>query len=87
LNYKMSANLAGGTVTGLTQLAGLGNKGATLPFMIEGTSSNPKFVPDIQGMMGSQLKSRLGSQVPVGQNTDSLVNAVGGLFGKKKPPK
>jgi AsmA protein len=87
LNYKMSANLSGGTVTGLTQLAGLGNKGATLPFMIEGTSSNPKFVPDIQGMMGSQLKSTLGGQVPGGQNTDSIVNAVGGLFGKKKPPK
>jgi len=87
LNYKMSANLSGSTVTGLTQLAGMGNKGATLPFMIEGTSSNPKFVPDIQGMMGSQLKSTLGGQVPGGQNTDSLVNAVGGLFGKKKPPK
>jgi AsmA protein len=91
LNYKMSANLSGGTVTGLTQLAGMGNKGATLPFMIEGTSSNPKFVPDIQGMMGSQLKSTLGglgAKSPGGQNTDSVVNAVGGLFGgKKKPPK
>jgi AsmA protein len=91
LNYKMSANLSGGTVTGLTQLAGMGNKGATLPFMIEGTSSNPKFVPDVQGMMGSQLKSTLGGlggKSPGGQNTDSVVNAVGGLFGgKKKPPK
>ena len=87
LNYKMSAALNGGVVTGLTQLAGMGNKGATLPFMIQGTGSNPKFVPDIQGMMGSQLKSTLGGQAPGGQNTDSIVNAVGGLFGKKKPPK
>lgn len=90
LNYKMNAALNGGVVTGLTQLAGMGNKGATLPFMIEGTSSNPKFVPDIQGMMGSQLKSTLGGlggKSPGGQNTDSIVNAVGGLFGKKKPPK
>ena len=52
--------------------------------MIEGTSSNPKFVPDIQGMMGSQLKSTLGGlggKSPAGQNADSVVNAVGGLFG------
>jgi AsmA protein len=89
LNYKMSAALTGGVVTGLTQLAGMGNKGATLPFMIEGTSSNPRFVPDIQGMLGSQLKSRLGGlggQSVGGQNAGSVVNAIGGLFGKKKKP-
>jgi AsmA protein len=84
LNYKMNAALSGGVVTGLTQLAGLGNKGATLPFMIEGTSSNPRFVPDVQGMLGSQLKSRLGGQSLGGQNANSVVDAIGGLFGKKK---
>lgn len=87
LNYKMNAALTGGVVTGLTQLAGMGNKGATLPFMIEGTSSSPRFVPDIQGMLGSQLKSRLGGlggQSVGGQNAGSVVNAIGGLFGKKK---
>ena len=90
LNYKMNAALSGGTITGLTQMAGMGNKGATLPFMIQGTSSNPKFIPDIQGMLGGQLKSTLGGlagQSVGGQNTGSIVNAVGGLFGKKKPPK
>jgi AsmA protein len=89
LNYKMNAALTGGVVTGLTQLAGMGNKGATLPFMIEGTSSNPRFVPDIQGMLGSQLKSRLGGlggQSVGGQNAGSVVDAIGGLFGKKKKP-
>jgi AsmA protein len=86
LNYKMSAALSGGVVTGLTQLAGLGNKGATLPFMIEGTSSNPRFVPDVQGMLGSQLKSRLGGQSVGGQNAGSVVDAISGLFGKKKKP-
>jgi hypothetical protein len=68
----------------------MGNKGANLPFMIQGTSSNPKFVPDIQGMMGSQLKSTLGGlggKSAGAQNTNSVVNAVGGLLGgKKKPP-
>ncbi len=87
LNYKMNATLNGGDVSGLTQLAGMGNKGATLPFMIEGTSSSPRFVPDIQGMLGSQLKSRLGGlggQSVGGQNAGSVVNAIGGLFGKKQ---
>ncbi len=87
LDYKMNAALNGGAVSGLTQLAGMGNKGATLPFMIEGTSSSPRFVPDIQGMLGSQLKSRLGGlggQSVGGQNAGSVVNALGGLFGKKK---
>jgi AsmA protein len=86
LNYKMNAALTGGVVTGLTQLAGMGNKGATLPFMIEGTGSNPRFVPDIQAMLGSQLKSRLGGQSIGGQNAGSVVDALGGLFGKKKKP-
>ncbi len=87
LNYKMNAALSGGAVSGLTQLAGMGNKGATLPFMIEGTSSSPKFVPDVQGMLSGQLKSRLGGlggQSVGGQNAGSVVNAIGGLFGKKK---
>lgn len=84
LNYKMNASLTGGMVAGLTQLAGMGNKGATLPFMIEGTSSSPRFVPDVQAMLGSQLKSRLGGQSIGGQNAGSVVNAVSGLFGKKK---
>ncbi|MGH9511185.1 MAG: AsmA family protein [Terriglobales bacterium] len=89
LNYKMNASLTGGMVAGLTQLAGMGGKGATLPFMIEGTSSSPRFVPDIQGMMRSQLKSRLGGltgQQVGGQNAGSVINSIGGLFGKKKKP-
>jgi hypothetical protein len=89
LDYKMNAALNGGVVTGLTQLAGMGGKGATLPFMIEGTSSNPKFVPDVQGMLSGQLKSRLGGlagQNVGGQNAGSVVDALGGLFGKKKKP-
>jgi AsmA protein len=89
LDYKMNAALNGGVVTGLTQLAGMGGKGATLPFMIEGTSSNPKFVPDVPGMLSGQLKSRLGGlagQNVGGQNAGSVVDALGGLFGKKKKP-
>jgi AsmA protein len=77
LNYKMNAALSG-SAGGLSQLAGLGGKGASLPFSIEGTTSDPKFVPDVKGMLNSQLKSGLGGQ-------NSPVNSLTGLFGKKKP--
>ena len=72
----MSAKMSGGVAGGLTELAGLGNKGAGIPFFIQGTTSDPKFVPDIKGMVGKQL----------GQTPSNLVNGITGLFGKKKQP-
>lgn len=91
LDYKMNASLSGGAVTGLTQLAGIGGKGGSIPFFIQGTTSDPKFMPDVKGMVGSQLKGGLGGALQglTGQknpsgNTNSPVDALGGLFGKKK---
>jgi AsmA protein len=83
LNYHMNATLSGGAVTGLSQLAGLGGKGGSVPFFIQGTTSDPKFVPDVQGMLGSQLKSGLQNKNP---GANSAIDALGGLFGKKKKP-
>jgi len=85
LDYKMTASLSGSVATGLSQLAGGQGKGANIPFFIQGTASDPKFVPDVKGMLGSQLSNRLGSQVPGGQNAQGVVNSITGLFGKKKP--
>jgi AsmA protein len=89
LDYKMSAGLSGTVVSGLSQLAGAGGgKGANIPFFIQGTASDPKFVPDVKGMLGSQLGNQLGkqlgSQAPGGQNAQGVVNSITGLFGKKK---
>ena len=85
LDYKMTAALNGTGVSTLSQFAGVGGgKGASIPFFIQGTASNPKFVPDVKGMLGSQLGNRLGSQVPGGQNGQNVVNSITGLFGKKK---
>lgn len=78
LDYKMSAKLSGGLGGGLTAVAG-GGKGG-IPFFIQGTSADPKFVPDVKGMVTSQL-GKLG-----GQDVQGLTSAVGGLFGKKKKP-
>jgi len=84
----MKASLNGSVVSGASKLAGLSGNGATIPFFIQGTASDPKFVPDVKGMVGSQLSNqlsnRLGSQVPGGQNAQGAVKALGGLFGKKK---
>ena len=77
LNYTMNAKLSGSVVTGLTQVAGLGNKNGTIPFFIHGTTSDPKFEPDMKGM----LKSQFGNMK---QNPADVVNGISGLFGKKK---
>ena len=90
LDYKMNAALSGGAVTGLTQLAGIGGKGGSIPFFIQGTTSDPKFMPDVKGMVGSQLKGGLGGALgglTGGKSAspgNSPADALGGLFGKKK---
>jgi AsmA protein len=90
LDYKMKAALNGTAVGGASALAGLSGKGATIPFFIQGTAADPKFVPDVKGMLssglGKGLGKNLGSQVPGGQNAQGVVNSIGGLFGKKKKP-
>jgi AsmA protein len=80
LDFKMVANLNGGAVSGLTQMAGLGSKGSGgIPVNITGTTSNPTFLPDMKGMANSQLKGLMngGKSNPLG--------GLSGLFGKKKP--
>jgi AsmA protein len=88
LDFKMAANLSGGAVTGLTQMAGLGGKGSgNIPFIIQGTTSDPKFMPDVKGMVNSQLKGLLGGQTQGTQGQKNPLSGLSGLFGKKKPPK
>ena len=83
LNFKMAANLSGGAITGATQLAGLGNKGGTLPFTIEGTTQDPKFVPDVKGIAGGLLQNALG-QKGNKSNQNNPLNGLTDLFNKKK---
>jgi AsmA protein len=94
LDYHMSAALNGGVVSGVSKMAGLSGNGTTIPFFITGTASDPKFMPDVKGMVSGQLGKQLGgvlgkqlgnnSNNPNGQNAQGVVNAIGGLFGKKK---
>ena len=89
LNMKMVATLASnsGVAGALSSLTGKSSSASQkVPFMIEGTTSDPKFIPDVQGIVGnaigSQLNNALGSKNP--QTQQGIGNVLGGLFGKKK---
>ena len=75
-----------------------GGSGPTLPFQIKGTTKDPKFIPDVGGVAAGMLKSQLGclgggsqakasqQQQPPQQNPNNPIDALGGLFKKKKQP-
>ena len=78
----------------LTQVKGAagGCKGGTttVPFLIHGTASDPKFIPDVGGLAAGMLKSQLGcagttKTLVQGQNPADAISSLGGLFKKKKP--
>jgi hypothetical protein len=62
--------------------AAVGGMGA-IPILVSGTTSDPKFMPDVKGMAGGLLKNALNGQGNPGQQNP--VNTVMGLFNKKKP--
>jgi AsmA protein len=103
MDFKMAATLttAAGTIASpvsgaagiLGRVTGGGSgcsKGTTVPFQIHGTTSEPKFVPNVGGIAKGMLKSQLGcagssvagpaEKIPA----SSAVDAIGGLFHKKK---
>jgi len=110
LDFKMAATLTGGAIgamgnagNGIGSLLGAatgGGKsssckgGTTIPFLIQGTSSDPKFVPDVGGVAAGLLKSQLGCSggtlLGAGEKgaktPENAVDAITGLFGKKKKP-
>ncbi len=111
LDFKMAATLttssaAGAAVSPVSAAGGLlgkvmgggssgGCKGTTIPFLIKGTTADPKFLPDVGGIAAGFLKSQLGcagsavpgatkSSNPATNATDAL-SGLSGLFKKKKP--
>ena len=85
LNFKMVADLQGGMAGGLTQVASLGGKSG-IPFSIQGTTSSPRFIPDVKGVVGGVAQGILGGVVggKSGSQTSNPVDSVMGIFGKKK---
>jgi len=89
LDCKMAAKLSGGAMGAMSSTfsaitaGGKSQKNNGIPFKIQGTTSNPVFLPDVTGMAGSLAKDAASS--PVNAAT-AASNALGGLLGKKKKP-
>jgi hypothetical protein len=64
------------------QMAGLGGQGG-VPFAIEGTTADPKVVPDVKGMAGSAVQQSISGKLG-GTKTANPASSLGGMFGKKK---
>lgn len=76
LNFKMLAKLnnGGGLVGGLSQLTTLGQSKGQLPFLIQGTTNNPIFLPDVANAMGQTVTAP----------AKGVGGILGGIFGQKK---
>ena len=87
LAFRMMADLQGGMAGGLTKTVGMGGAGKGIPFSIEGTTSNPKFVPDMgavaTGVATSAIEGAISGKVPGGASS-GVSSALGGLLGGKK---
>jgi AsmA protein len=107
LDFKMAAMLtstlgdAGSPVSDVSGILGKATgggsgckTGTTVPFLIRGTTADPKFIPDVGGLAAGMLKSQLGCAAglgsgagkDVGKAPADAINSLGGLFKKKKPP-
>ncbi|MGC1414363.1 MAG: AsmA family protein [Candidatus Acidiferrum sp.] len=105
LDFKMAATLTttlGAVGSPVSEVGGILGKasggggcksGTTVPFLIHGTTADPKFIPDVGGLAAGMLKSQLGCAGGLGETgakdaskapTDA-VKSFGGLFKKKKP--
>jgi AsmA protein len=85
LDFKMRVTLHTSGVV----MAALGRKGDTsVPFMVQGTASNPSFKPDMKGIASEQLKGLAGGELNKlgGINAEKAVGGLlqGLLNGKKK---
>ena len=86
LDFKMVAALSsGGAIGGL--LGGGGGKGQKIPFRIQGTTADPKFVPDmgsaVAGIAQGALGSLAGNLTKGKKPNQGITDALSGLFGKK----
>jgi AsmA protein len=87
--------LLGQVTGGAGGAGGCGSSGGGMkvPFQIQGTTSDPKFIPDVGGLAKDLFKSELGclggkSSSAANKNqpaSNNPVDALGGLFKKKKP--
>lgn len=85
LAFKMLADLHGGMVGGLSKVTGATSGKGGVPFAIEGTESNPKFIPDVGGVVGGVATGAI-TNVAKGKvpGANNLTKGLGSVLGKKK---
>ena len=87
LDFKMLLKLAGngGLLGNIVNISGNGQNKGGIPFLIQGTTSNPSFLPAIGGL-GNQFKSLVAPQQGQQQQTpsDGLGGILGNILNKKK---
>jgi AsmA protein len=84
LDFKMIARVSNNSspMGEIGNVLGAGAKGNGIPFLIQGTTSNPVFLPDVRGMVGGLAKG-LPNTPPTQQDIGGVIQ---GLLGKKKKP-
>jgi len=78
LDFRMTADLQGEMSERRSERTGRTERGA-VSFMIQGTTSDPKFIPDVSGVAGNALQTVAARKVG-GKRTS---NSGGGLFRRK----
>jgi AsmA protein len=79
LDFKMRAKLRTGALLDIVNPSG----NTSIPFFIQGTSSQPKFVPDVKGLVGGIAAQRLAplTKTDIGKEATGIMD----MFRKKKP--
>jgi AsmA protein len=106
LDFKMAATFTsalGDVASPVSSVGGLVGKatgggggcksGTTVPFQIQGTTADPKFIPDVGGLAAGMFKSQLGCAAGLGASGAKdaekapvdAVKGLGSLFKKKQP--
>jgi AsmA protein len=84
LNFNMVATLSGGALGAVPGLKLASASGPTkVPFAIQGTTSDPKFVPNVGALATSAASGIASQQVSNALKKNPQANALGGLLGKK----
>lgn len=79
LDFKMRAQLHTGALLDVVNPSG----NTSVPFFIQGTSSQPKFVPDVKGLVGGIAQQKLAplTNTDIGKQATGIID----MFRKKKP--
>jgi len=75
LDFKMIADLQTGRSEARAEKRGRGGDAGGVSFKIQGTTSNPSFIPDVGSLAGNAAK---------GAVQKSVTGKTGGIFGKRK---